>query len=85
MISGCTLPFRGLMKWSLFDFVDPPRNAALRAADRVIGEQEPNVLKIHLEQLLLPSMPVDPTAYISQTPPAGEAVFLLQRQRNPPG
>ncbi|MFS7918734.1 hypothetical protein Hanom_Chr03g00204581 [Helianthus anomalus] len=36
-------------KWSLFDFVDPPQNAALRAADRVIGEQEPDVLKIHLE------------------------------------
>ncbi|MFS8007771.1 hypothetical protein Hanom_Chr14g01264961 [Helianthus anomalus] len=35
-------------KWSLFDFVDPPQNAALRAADRVIGEQEPDVLKIHL-------------------------------------
>ncbi|MFS8017727.1 hypothetical protein Hanom_Chr15g01383821 [Helianthus anomalus] len=35
-------------KWSLFDFVDPPRNATLRAADRVIGEHEPEVLKIHL-------------------------------------
>ncbi|MFS7948093.1 hypothetical protein Hanom_Chr06g00555911 [Helianthus anomalus] len=25
-------------KWSLFDFVDPPRNAALRAVDRVTNE-----------------------------------------------
>ncbi|MFS7918115.1 hypothetical protein Hanom_Chr03g00197071 [Helianthus anomalus] len=40
-------------KWSLFDFVHPPRNAALISADRVIGEQEPKVLRIHLEQFLL--------------------------------
>ncbi|MFS7975375.1 hypothetical protein Hanom_Chr10g00879851 [Helianthus anomalus] len=55
----------------LFDFVGPPRNATLRAADRVIGEQEPDVLKIHLEQFLLPAVPADPTAYISQPPPNG--------------
>ncbi|MFS7888920.1 hypothetical protein Hanom_Chr00s000002g01600671 [Helianthus anomalus] len=24
--------------WSLFDFVDPPRNAALRSADPMVGE-----------------------------------------------
>ncbi|MFS7985600.1 hypothetical protein Hanom_Chr11g01000331 [Helianthus anomalus] len=29
-------------EWSMFDFVDPPRSAALRAADRVLGEQEPD-------------------------------------------
>ncbi|KAM0027647.1 hypothetical protein Hdeb2414_s0019g00542631 [Helianthus debilis subsp. tardiflorus] len=66
-------------KWSLFDFVDPPRNAALRATDRMIREQEPDVLKIHLEQFQLPVVPADPSAYISQPPPVGEAVFLLQR------
>ncbi|MFS7948939.1 hypothetical protein Hanom_Chr06g00565721 [Helianthus anomalus] len=52
-------------KWSLFLFVDPPRHAALKAADRVIGELEPYVLKIHLEQFLLPAVPADPDAYIS--------------------
>ncbi|MFS7964604.1 hypothetical protein Hanom_Chr08g00752301 [Helianthus anomalus] len=62
-------------EWNLFDFVDP-RNAAMESADRVIGEQEPDVLKIHLEQFLLPAVSADPTAYISRPPPAWEAVFL---------
>ncbi|KAJ0717227.1 hypothetical protein HanPI659440_Chr13g0521221 [Helianthus annuus] len=59
-------------KWSLFDFVDPPlRNAALISTDRVIGEQEPGVLRIHIEQFLLPALPADPNAYMSQPPPSG--------------
>ncbi|MFS8031638.1 hypothetical protein Hanom_Chr17g01548221 [Helianthus anomalus] len=58
-------------KWSLFDFVDPPRHAALKVADRVLGEQEPDVLKIHLEQFLLPPVPADPTAYNTVPPPSG--------------
>ncbi|MFS7986758.1 hypothetical protein Hanom_Chr11g01014061 [Helianthus anomalus] len=72
-------------RWSLFDFIDPPRNAALRAADRVLGEQEPDVLKIHLEQFLLPAVPTNPTAYISQPPPVEGVVFLLQRRKNQSG
>ncbi|KAJ0828708.1 hypothetical protein HanRHA438_Chr17g0840211 [Helianthus annuus] len=52
-------------EWSLFDFVDPPRNLALRAADRVLDDQEPDVLKIHLEQFLLPALPADPAVYLS--------------------
>ncbi|KAJ0833689.1 hypothetical protein HanRHA438_Chr16g0735451 [Helianthus annuus] len=58
-------------EWSLFDFVDPRRHAALKTADRVIGEQEPDVLKIHLEQVLLPAVPADPAAYVSQPSPSG--------------
>ncbi|KAJ0541885.1 hypothetical protein HanHA89_Chr09g0333661 [Helianthus annuus] len=58
-------------EWSLFDFVDPPWHAALKAADRVLGEQEPDVLKIHSEQFLLPAVPTDPTAYITVPPPSG--------------
>ncbi|MFS8034667.1 hypothetical protein Hanom_Chr17g01583851 [Helianthus anomalus] len=58
-------------KWSLFDFVNPPRNAAVSVADRVIGEKEPDVLKIHLEQFLLPAVPADPSTYICQPPPSG--------------
>ncbi|KAJ0534604.1 hypothetical protein HanIR_Chr09g0421601 [Helianthus annuus] len=58
-------------EWSLFDFVDPPRHLALRAADRVLDEQEPDVLRIHLEQFLLPALPADPAAYVSPLPPAG--------------
>ncbi|MFS7903508.1 hypothetical protein Hanom_Chr01g00024851 [Helianthus anomalus] len=58
-------------EWTLFDFVDPPRHAALKAADRVIGEQEPDVLKIHMEHFLLPSVSADPAVYISQPPPSG--------------
>ncbi|MFS7979473.1 hypothetical protein Hanom_Chr10g00927701 [Helianthus anomalus] len=50
----------GMSKWSMFDFDEPPRNAALISADRVIEEQEPDVLRIHLEQFLLPAVPADP-------------------------
>ncbi|MFS7956831.1 hypothetical protein Hanom_Chr07g00659191 [Helianthus anomalus] len=70
-------------RWSLFDFVDPPRNAALRAADREIGEQEPDVLKIHLEQFLLPAVPVDPAAYISQPPPSGGSNVTAAEAKKP--
>ncbi|MFS7908359.1 hypothetical protein Hanom_Chr01g00082241 [Helianthus anomalus] len=56
-------------KWSLFDFVDPPRNAALRSADRVLGEQELDMLKIHLEQFLLPAVPTEPPVFFSPPPP----------------
>ncbi|MFS7935477.1 hypothetical protein Hanom_Chr05g00403951 [Helianthus anomalus] len=62
-------------EWSLFYFVDPPRHAALKAADHVLGEQEPDVLKIHLEQFLLPAVPVDPAAYITASPPADEVML----------
>ncbi|KAF5813414.1 hypothetical protein HanXRQr2_Chr03g0098071 [Helianthus annuus] len=58
-------------EWSLFDFVDPPRHAALKAADRVISEQEPDVLKIPLEHFLLPAVPADPIAYVTISPPSG--------------
>ncbi|KAF5786225.1 hypothetical protein HanRHA438_Chr10g0450341 [Helianthus annuus] len=70
-------------KWLLFDFVDPPRNAALRAADRVIRGQEPDVLKIHLEQFLLPVVPADPTAYISQPPPSGGSSVSAAETKKP--
>ncbi|MFS7902765.1 hypothetical protein Hanom_Chr01g00015111 [Helianthus anomalus] len=56
-------------EWSLFDFVDPPRHTALRVADSVLGEQEPDVLKVHLEQFLLLAEPADPAVYISHPPP----------------
>ncbi|MFS8024720.1 hypothetical protein Hanom_Chr16g01466721 [Helianthus anomalus] len=47
VMAGMSLLWR---EWILFDFVDPPRHAALKAEDRVLGKQEPDVLKIHLEQ-----------------------------------
>ncbi|KAJ0611096.1 hypothetical protein HanHA300_Chr01g0011361 [Helianthus annuus] len=58
-------------EWSLFDFVNPPRHAALKAADRVLGEQEPDVLKVHVEQFVLPAVPADSAAYISQPSTSG--------------
>ncbi|KAJ0715450.1 hypothetical protein HanPI659440_Chr13g0501281 [Helianthus annuus] len=70
-------------KCSLFDFVDPPRNAALRAAERMIREQEPDVLKIHLEQFLLPAVPADPSAYISQPPPSGGSGVSAAEAKKP--
>ncbi|MFS7914275.1 hypothetical protein Hanom_Chr02g00151481 [Helianthus anomalus] len=54
-----------LREWSLFDFVDPPRHLALRVADRVLDDQEPDVLKVHLEQFLLPALPADAAVYLS--------------------
>ncbi|KAL9992405.1 hypothetical protein Hdeb2414_s1177g00989371 [Helianthus debilis subsp. tardiflorus] len=70
-------------KWSLFDFVDPSRNATLRATDRVIGEQEPDVLKIQLEQFLLPDVSADPTAYTSQPPPSGGSNIFAAEAKKP--
>ncbi|MFS7943794.1 hypothetical protein Hanom_Chr06g00504421 [Helianthus anomalus] len=68
-------------KWSLFDFVDPPRHAALKAADRVLGEQQPDVLKIHLERFLLPAVPEDPTAYITvHSPSGGKNVAAIEKK-----
>ncbi|KAM0027465.1 hypothetical protein Hdeb2414_s0019g00540541 [Helianthus debilis subsp. tardiflorus] len=70
-----------MWEWSLFDFVDPPRHVALKAADRVLGEQEPDVLKIHLEQFLLPAVPADPTVYISLPPPSrGSNVAAIEKK-----
>ncbi|MFS7939049.1 hypothetical protein Hanom_Chr05g00447051 [Helianthus anomalus] len=34
-------------------------------------DEEPGVLGIHLEQFILPVVPADPNAYISQPPPSG--------------
>ncbi|KAJ0519760.1 hypothetical protein HanIR_Chr10g0451831 [Helianthus annuus] len=53
-------------EWSMFDFIDPPRHLALRPADRVLDEGEPDVLGVHLEQFILPAVPADSTAYITQ-------------------
>ncbi|MFS7949605.1 hypothetical protein Hanom_Chr06g00573561 [Helianthus anomalus] len=56
--------------------------AALKSADRVIGEQEPDVLKIHLEQFLLPAVPADPTAYVSQPfPKGGSSVSAVEPKK----
>ncbi|KAM0056806.1 hypothetical protein Hdeb2414_s0006g00222841 [Helianthus debilis subsp. tardiflorus] len=55
--------------WSLFDFVDPPCNATLRSADRVVVEQEASVLKIHIENFLLPAFTVDCSAQLVSPPP----------------
>ncbi|MFS7970331.1 hypothetical protein Hanom_Chr09g00819781 [Helianthus anomalus] len=52
-------------EWSLFHLVDPLRHTALKAVDYVLGDQEPDVLKIHLEQFLLPVVTADPIAYIT--------------------
>ncbi|MFS8010014.1 hypothetical protein Hanom_Chr14g01291991 [Helianthus anomalus] len=70
-------------EWSLFDFVDPPRHLALRVADRVLDEQEPDVLRVHLEQFLLPALPADSTAYVSPFPSVGEVVLPPLRRNQP--
>ncbi|KAJ0764216.1 hypothetical protein HanPI659440_Chr08g0289651 [Helianthus annuus] len=68
-------------EWSLFDFVDPLRHVALKAADCVIGEQEPDVLKVHLEQFLLPAVPANPAVYISQPPPSGGSSVTVPEKK----
>ncbi|KAJ0554071.1 hypothetical protein HanRHA438_Chr08g0357821 [Helianthus annuus] len=52
-------------EWGMFDFIDPPRHLALKPNDRRLDEGEPDVLKVHLEQFLLPTMPADPLEYIA--------------------
>ncbi|MFS7988585.1 hypothetical protein Hanom_Chr11g01036591 [Helianthus anomalus] len=59
------------------------KNAALRVADRVIGEQEPDVMRIHLEQFLLLMVPADPTAYISKPPPSGGSSISAAEAKKP--
>ncbi|MFS7888918.1 hypothetical protein Hanom_Chr00s000002g01600651 [Helianthus anomalus] len=63
--------------WSLFDFVDPPRNAALRSADPMVGEQEASVLKVHIESFLLPAIIADSSAQLSSPPPSSESEASL--------
>ncbi|KAF5769916.1 hypothetical protein HanXRQr2_Chr14g0653711 [Helianthus annuus] len=53
-------------EWSMLDFIDPPRHLALKPADRALDEGEPDVLRVHLEQFILPAVPADPTAYVTQ-------------------
>ncbi|XP_021995478.1 uncharacterized protein LOC110892630 [Helianthus annuus] len=53
-------------EWSMFDFIDPPRHLALKPAYRALDEGEPDVLRVHLEQFILPAVPADPTAYVTQ-------------------
>ncbi|KAF5809720.1 hypothetical protein HanRHA438_Chr04g0170831 [Helianthus annuus] len=47
-------------------------------ADRAVGEQLPDVLKIHIEQFLLPAVPADITGYVSQPPPSGGSSASLE-------
>ncbi|KAM0071754.1 hypothetical protein Hdeb2414_s0001g00028851 [Helianthus debilis subsp. tardiflorus] len=71
-------------EWSLFDFIDPPRHAALRSADRVVGEQEASVLKIHIEHFLLPAITADSSAQVANPPPAVGVKRPLKGQRKHP-
>ncbi|KAM0050529.1 hypothetical protein Hdeb2414_s0008g00298591 [Helianthus debilis subsp. tardiflorus] len=68
---------------SLFDFVDPPRYGALRSADHAVGEQEPDVLQIHIEQFLLPAIPADVIAQVSNPPPSGGSGVYLEETKKP--
>ncbi|KAM0036835.1 hypothetical protein Hdeb2414_s0014g00431021 [Helianthus debilis subsp. tardiflorus] len=62
---------------SLFDFIDPPRHADLRSANRMVGEQEAVVLKIYIEHFLLPAIPAGSSAQVANLPPSsGSGVFL---------
>ncbi|KAJ0520652.1 hypothetical protein HanIR_Chr10g0461731 [Helianthus annuus] len=69
-------------EWGMFDFIDPPRHLALKPVDRVLDEGEPDVLRVHLEQFLLPAVPADPTAYV--TPLSGvETTALSVSEKKP--
>ncbi|MFS7918286.1 hypothetical protein Hanom_Chr03g00199201 [Helianthus anomalus] len=52
------------------------------AVNRVLGEQKPDVLKIHMGQFLLPAVPADPSGYIYPSLPPVEGVALLFQRRN---
>ncbi|MFS7961149.1 hypothetical protein Hanom_Chr08g00711411 [Helianthus anomalus] len=70
-------------EWSLFDFFDPLRNTAFMSMDRAIGEQEPDVLRIRLKQFLLPAVPADPNAYVSQPHPSGGRSVCIAETKKP--
>ncbi|MFS7986749.1 hypothetical protein Hanom_Chr11g01013951 [Helianthus anomalus] len=63
--------------WSLFVFVDPPRNAALRSADRVVGEKEASVLSIHADRFLLPATTAGSSAKPVSPPPSSRNELSL--------
>ncbi|KAJ0680649.1 hypothetical protein HanPI659440_Chr16g0626591 [Helianthus annuus] len=65
-------------EWSLFDFIDPPRHAAMRSADHVVREQEADVLKIHIEHFLLPATPAGSSAQVPNPPPSGGSGVSLE-------
>ncbi|KAJ0497085.1 hypothetical protein HanHA89_Chr13g0507491 [Helianthus annuus] len=52
-------------------------------ADRAVGEQEPDVLTIHIDQFLLLAVPVDLTAYVSQPPPSRGSGASLEGTQKP--
>ncbi|KAJ0650972.1 hypothetical protein HanOQP8_Chr15g0556051 [Helianthus annuus] len=68
-------------EWGMFDFIDPTRHLALKPADRVLDEGEPDVLKVHLEQFLLPAIPADPTAYITPLPSAAITTVSMSEKK----
>ncbi|KAJ0681998.1 hypothetical protein HanPI659440_Chr16g0642411 [Helianthus annuus] len=53
------------------------------SADRAVGEQEPDVLKIQLHQFLLPAVQADLTAFVSQPPPSGGSDASLEGTKKP--
>ncbi|MFS7903722.1 hypothetical protein Hanom_Chr01g00027361 [Helianthus anomalus] len=46
-------------------------------------DEEPDILKIHLEQFLVPAVPADPSAYISQSPPSGGSSVSAAEAKKP--
>ncbi|MFS7960189.1 hypothetical protein Hanom_Chr08g00700261 [Helianthus anomalus] len=71
-------------EWIFFDFVDPPRHVALRSANRVVGEQEADVLKIHIENFLLLVTPTGSNVHVSNPLPVVGALFPLKKRRKHP-
>ncbi|MFS7920496.1 hypothetical protein Hanom_Chr03g00225571 [Helianthus anomalus] len=82
VMAGMSLLWRDSWLYPAFQRVDEGT-----PADRAIGEHELDVLRIHLEQFLLPTVPADPNAYVSQPPPSGGGggggggVFIVETKK----
>ncbi|KAM0055321.1 hypothetical protein Hdeb2414_s0006g00204781 [Helianthus debilis subsp. tardiflorus] len=57
--------------------------AALRFADRVVGEQAPDVLKIYIKNFLLAAVLADTTAHVSNPPPSEGSGVSLEETKKP--
>ncbi|MFS7943740.1 hypothetical protein Hanom_Chr06g00503771 [Helianthus anomalus] len=47
----------------------------------MVGEQEADVLKIHIENYLFPAVPADATAHVSNPPPSGGSGVSLEETK----
>ncbi|MFS7970455.1 hypothetical protein Hanom_Chr09g00821241 [Helianthus anomalus] len=89
VLAGMSLLWRDSRLYPAFQRVNslclssliPPGRVALRSADREVGEQEAGILKIYVENFLLPAVPVASTAQLSDLPLSGGSGVSLDETK----